>query len=343
MALSRDKQIIIGGVVLLALGGAAYQTWKKDQTIGKGSISADASLPTLAGTEDVDKIRIENGDKSVVVLEKRDDKWFVAEPVKAAANQQNVKSLVDNLKELKAKEVVAPSADDQLKKQYELDAKSGVRVTAWKGSDKKVDATFGKSGGRGQMVMAEGRPEVFAASGYSSYLYTREVKNWRDTEVLRFDEANVNQMTIDKGKDGVFSFTRGDSGWGGTFKGQPIAKFDGEKVDEALRSLKWLTAEDFADEMTPEQTGLDNPAATVTINLKDNAGKYVLKVGKEKGGGDRYAIKDGADVAVVIGQNASGWATADVAKFQKSDAAKDAKKDSTAAVPFPNPHDDHGH
>ncbi|MFO0679047.1 MAG: DUF4340 domain-containing protein [Polyangiaceae bacterium] len=320
MALSRDKQIIVGVVVLAGLGGLAYVQVKKDQEIGKAPATVSADIPTVSSPEDVDKISITHADKGEVVLEKKGDKWEVTKPVSAPANQANVKQLIDNMKELKAKEVLANAADDSLKKLYDLEPSKAVHVMAWKGADKKVDNLFGKSGSRGQAVMVEGKPQIFGipsgAGSYSSYLYTREVKGWRDTEIFKFDDANAIQFSVTS-KDGPLSFTKGGDGkWAGTQKGQPIPRFDEEKVKDALRALKGLNAEDFGDGKPTTETGLDAPEAVVTVLLKDNAGKYVLNVGKTTGP-NRFAQKEGSPTIFVVGSWASAFLTGDVSKFQK--------------------------
>src|SRR5271170_3041479 len=171
MAISRDKSIVIGVVVLGALSFLVYRQAKHDQELG----SADhMNLPDVKGTDDLDKIEITNGDKPTVTLEKQGDKWMVL-PVNAPANQSNVKSMLDNLKELKATEIVATNPDDEIKKTYNLDAPHVVHFVGYKGGNKKVNDWFGKSGGRGELLMLEGKPQIIAASGFSSYLYTREV------------------------------------------------------------------------------------------------------------------------------------------------------------------------
>jgi hypothetical protein len=336
--MSRDKGIIIG---VLVLGGLSFLVWqqaKKDQSLGSAD-KATADLPEIKGTDDVDKISITNGDKGEVVLEKKDDKWVVTKPVNAPANQNNVKSLLDNLKELKTKEVVASAPDDAVKKEYSLDPGHVVHLVAWKGADKKVDDSFGKSGGRGEMVMKEGSPSIYAASGYSGYLYTREVKDWREREIFKFDDANATQLQIEN-KNGSFSFTKGDK-WAGTFKGQPIDRLDEEKIKDAIRALKFLNADDFGDGKSNADTGLDAPDGTITVTLKDNAGKYTLKVGKTSSGSSHYALKDGDATIFVVGQTVSDWATAEASKFQKSLDAGAPKSDAggakSAAMPMGMP------
>lgn len=355
--MERTTQIGIGLVVLAALAGGVYFKAKEDSKIGTTE-AIEAELPDLKVEGDVDKISITNADKGEVVLEKKGDTWEVVKPVAAPANQTNVKTLVDNLKELKAKELVASAPSEEQKKEFQFEPSKAVHVVAYKGADKKLDATFGKAGARGQMAMVDGKPGVYTVTGYTSYSFARDVKGWRDVEILKFDDANASQLQIEN-KNGKLSFGKGGGGdkWGGSFKDKPIAELDEDKVKEALRAFKSLNADDFGDGKTPAETGLDSPESKVTVTLKDNAGTYVLKVGKVASGNAHYAQKEGNPTIFVIGQTASDFALADAAKFQKpKDAGADAAKgagaphlDMPAGLTMPNPHgmggmdDPHGH
>jgi hypothetical protein len=332
MALSRDKQIGVALVVLVGLGSAAYFQQKKDAQKGVEA-GASADLPVVSGPEDIDKISITNAEKGEFVLTKEADKWMLQKPVHAVANQNNVKQLIDNLKELKATEVVAPEPTDDVKKSYDLDPAHAIHVVGWKGADQKVDDTFGKSGGRGEMIMTAGKPAVYAVKGYSSYLYNRDQKGWRDTEIFKFDDANASSVTIET-PGGNFSFTKGDK-WAGTFKGAPIDRYDDAKVGQMLQAYKGLQAEDFGDGKPTAETGLDKPAGTVTISLKDSAGKYVLHVGKSSSASAFYAQKEGDPTVYTVGKAMAEWATADVAKFQKVADAGAASSSAASAKPAP--------
>jgi hypothetical protein len=283
------------------------------------------------GPEDLDKISITNAEKGEFVLVKDGDKWTLDKPVHALANQSNVKQLIDNLKELKATEVIAAQATDDLKKSYELDPTRAVHVVAWKGAEQKVDDTFGKTGGRGEMMMVGDKPGIYAVKGFSVSLYNREQKGWRDTEIFKFDGDNASSITIENA-NGSFSFTKGDK-WAGTWKGHPIERYDDSKVGTMVTVFKGLQADDFGDGKSAAETGLDKPA-TVTLALKDNAGKYVLHVGKTAAGTSSYAQKDGAETIFTVNKGAADWANADVSKFQKvADAG--AASSATASVKPP--------
>jgi len=311
------------GVLVLLLGGLwVVQRGERDDAMAHSSAST-TSLPDIKvsgdDVEKVTKLEIKNAAKGDVVLEKQGDGWKVTKPVTAPANQQNVKSLLDNLKELKLKDSIDPGKGQYAT--YDLDDDKAVHVQVFKDASKALDVYFGKSGSRGQMTRVSDKDGVYVASGYSSYLYTRDVKDWRDRDVLKFEDANVVNTTITN-DNGAFSFSKNGENWSGTYKGKPIANFDAEKVKDMLRSFKGLTAEDFADDKGPAETGLDKPAS-IAISLKDNGGVLKVNVGKVATGSSHYAQKEGAPTTYILGSFASDWVTAGESKFQKPDS-KDA-------------------
>ena len=257
-------------------------------------------MPTVSAPDDIDKISITNGDKGEVVLEKVPDPkgeatdagpptmWVLTKPVSAPANQQAIKDIVGNLKDVKVESQVNLKLDDEVRKDKQLDAAKGVHVVAWKGADKKADDVFGKSGTAGQLVVTAGKPDlVWAAKGYSAYLYTKEPKDFRDKEVFKFDDVTASQVAVTNAH-GTFAFTKGDA-WTGTFDKKPIARFDQEKVKDILRAFKTLSADDFGDGKSLADTGLDKPEATVSIHLTGDGKTYELLVGKVSTGTNRWA------------------------------------------------------
>jgi hypothetical protein len=326
--MSRDKLILAGVAVLALLGFFVWKASQKDAAIGQPVVTSK-DFPTVSAPEDVDKISITNGDKPEVVLEKVADPkgtpgdggpamiWRLSKPVTAAANQQTLKDLVNNLKDVKVDSQINLKLDDAVRKDKQLDAAHGVHVVAWKGADKKVDETFGKSGPAGQLVVVSDKPDaVWAAKGYSSYLYTKEAKDYRDKEIFKFDDANASQVTI-VNAHGTLSFTKGDK-WVGTLDKKPIGRFDEEKVKDMLRAYKGLNADDFADGKALADVGLDKPEATVTVTLKDGAGSYELLVGKVSSGTNRYAKRGPDEMLYQITSYAADWATSDVGKYQSA-------------------------
>jgi hypothetical protein len=326
MAIKSQQKIYVAMAVLAVVLGALFFTQKKvkDEAAAHSPGAAAAQLPNIKlGADDIDKItkvEIKNGTKSQVTLEKDGETWKVTRPVVSPANQANVKSMLDNMKTLEAKELMESGKARYA--EFELEDDKAVRVTAFKGGDKALDAIFGKTGSRGQMFRAPDRDGVFIAKNYTGYQYQRDVKDWRDRDLLKFEDGNVISVAIAR-PQGTLSFSKNDDKWTATVKGKPLADFDAEKIKDMLRSYKSLTAEDFADGKSAADTGLDKPEATVTITLKDNGGTIKLSFGKTSTGTARYAQKEGSPQVYTLSAWAVEWATTGESKFQKV-VSKDA-------------------
>lgn len=326
-----EKKIYIALGVLVVLVGLVYlqlNRSKKDAAAHtEPAAASSASFPEIKlPADDVDKItkvQVKNGEKGSITLEKDGDKWNVTAPVKAPANASYVKQMLDNMKELKIKDVIndTPQAADMYK-EYQLEAEKAVHVEAFKGADKAFDMYFGKSGSRGQMGRLAAKPTIWVINGYSSYQYAREVKDWRNKEMFKFEDANVVSIAL-QNAEGDWSFSKNEDKWSGTLKKKAIERFDPEKVKSLLTAYKNLNAEDFADGKTDEEMGLDKPEATITFELKDNAGKHTVKVGKTSTGSSRYARKEGDATNYIMGSWAADWAVGKLDKFQKPEE-KDA-------------------
>jgi Domain of unknown function (DUF4340) len=348
--MSRDKWIIIGVIALGALGFAVYKQSIKDRDLGTSQAAAasSADFPTVTAPDDIDKISIKNGVKDEIVLEKKDDKWRLTKPVDALASQSNAKEMVSNLGTLKVKEEVVMTLDDEVKKSKKLDADQAIHVIAYKAGDKKLDITFGSSGSAGQLAMVDSKPgKVWAISGFSSWMYSKDAKAFRDNQYMSFDDQSVVSVQIEN-KNGPFSFTKGDK-WAGTDKGAPIDHFNEQKVKDLLKDMKAANAEDYADGKPTSETGLDSPEATLTVTLKDNAGTYKLKLGNAAANGtSHYAQTSGMgdkDATIyVVYKSAADWLEADKTKFQlTADAGAPAASGSakTAASGAPKPASSH--
>ncbi len=335
-----NPKIVYSLGALLVVGGLAG--WQMSRDSKKGAARTAADMPKLEGSDDVDTIKLtapeKDGKQTEVVLEKKGETWVMVKPVAYAANQASVKSLVDNLKEVKVSDVIADTATDEQKKSFELEDKKAVHVVASKGGATKVDWLFGKGGGRGQMMMIAGQKGVYAASNYSSWLYSKEVKGWRDSEILKLEEEKITGLSVTN-SHGEFVFVKDanakEKAWDGKFKGSKITRFDAKKVEDAVRAFKGLSADDFADGKTDADAGLDKPEAVVVLTDKDGT-KATVRVGKVATGTNRYAKKDGSDTVFVIASWPADWATGDETKYQEPLPSKD-KKDGKDAKDAPAP------
>ncbi|MGH7268868.1 MAG: DUF4340 domain-containing protein, partial [Polyangiaceae bacterium] len=232
------------------------------------------------------------------------------------------------LKGLKVDSKINLKLDDAERTAKELDPAHGVHVIAWKGADQKIDEIFGKSGAAGELLVVTGKPnEVWAVKGYSSYLYTKDAKDFRDKDVLHFDDADATEATL-ANTHGTMAFTKVAGKWTGTLDKRVIARFDADKVGDMLLAYKALSADDFGDGKSLADTGLDKPEATVSITLKSTPKPIELLLGKIATGTNRWGKRPDGDTIYQIPGFAADWAVSDSSKYQEAaDAgAKSASK-----------------
>lgn len=334
MQLDKKIYIALGVLAVLAVALWLQVNRSKEHDQAHTVTAASAQLPSMKlPADDLDKITkltIQNADKEEVTLEKRGDQWWLTKPLEAIASQQNVKNTLENLKGIEVKEAInATDEAPKMYKEYDLEADKAVHVMAFKGEDKAFDAFFGKSGSRGQMARLESKPGIWVVSGYSSYNFTRAPKDWREKQILKFEDANVVSVQLTN-EEGQYSFSKNDETWSATFKGKKLDNFDQEKVKDMLRAFRNLNAQDFGDGKAAADTGLDKPVATFKVTLKDDAGTHELHFGTSASESGRYAQKPGDQTVFIVGTWAADWATAKPEKFQKP---KDDKKSDKPAVP----------
>ncbi len=226
MAMGTDKKLFIAVGVLAVLGGAVYlQNKTHAEDAASHSLSGQAKdLPKIEIKEDqikkVDRIEIQQpagdaGKPTDVVLVKKGDDWQLEKPVGAKANQSNVKSLLDNLKALKVTEVINP--DKSAYGKYDVSDDKALHAVFKAGNDAVAEFYFGENGSRGEMTRIAGHEGVYAVEGYSSFLYARDVKDWRDKTIFKFDDKDATAVEVEN-ENGTFTFEKSGDAWSGKFK-----------------------------------------------------------------------------------------------------------------------------
>jgi hypothetical protein len=238
------------------------------------------------------------------------------------------------LKRLEVSEEIAPNKEAHAK--YDLTDDKALHAVFYKGAQKALDLYFGENGSRGQMTRVAGKDNVYAIKGYSSFLYNRDAKGWRDKTIFKFEEKDVIKVSVEN-ENGTFTFDKKGEEWTANHakkKGpaKALDKFDKTKLESLIRAYKTLAASDFGDGKSLADVGLDAPAATVTLEMKEGSGRHVLTVGKTAEGSNRWAKKNGSDQIFSISSWSADWATGNAEKFQKGD-------DKKAGADDPGPED----
>src|SRR5690606_26098464 len=116
------------------------------------------------------------------------------------------------------------------------------------------------------------------------------------------------------------------------------------------RAYKALNANGFGDDKKVEEVGLDQPLATVVIQLSDGAQRKLV-FGANAESSSRWARTPDKEIIYSVSSWAADWAFAEESKFQKSEDADAGADDAAppggmppgAAMPMPpgGPHGSH--
>jgi hypothetical protein len=285
------------------------------------------SIDRLDDSEGVHPARLK------ITLERRGDTWALTAPIAGEASRPAVDETARNLETLRLWKLL--DAGTRYYDQYDLTDDKAMRITAWVGERKVVDIFCGKGAQEGQLVRLPDRDGMFALinwgpQGYGGFLFTRALRDWRETAIFRFDDADVAAIEI-RNPSGLLRFERHGAGWSATRARpggapRPWTTFDVAKIGQLLRDTRTLSADEFADGVSHADAGVEDAeriGGVLRIERR-RAGPLTLRVGKlahdttRFGLPDsRWATSDGGDGTLyVLSPYTSGWALADSHKFE---------------------------
>jgi len=298
-----QNRLGVATLVLLALLGVTMWRMSSREAEDRTPPKVEVKLPKIDSAT-VDELELHAPDKPGVRLVKKDDKWRLAEPLDAAADPDTVKTALDKLRELEVTGVAATKAESHEK--LEVDPKKATHVIARAGGKTLLDAYVGTYLSGNTMLRLEGQTNVATVKGSIRYVFTKQVREWRDRTIHKGDAKDVQQVEFSN-KNGHFAFVREGDKWKQVLaKGdKKIDPLDDSKLTGILSTAVNLNATDFADAaITPEQAGLGPSAASVRLKLGGDAGpqEVVYRIGSQKDQ-DYYFQLEGVDTIFVM----SSW------------------------------------
>ncbi|MGB5747312.1 MAG: DUF4340 domain-containing protein [Desulfobacterales bacterium] len=149
-------------------------------------------IPQVAGKE-ISKLQITR-DKTIIVVNKKDDKWYIA-PEEFPADGSKVKDMLNAIENLTLTALVSESKNYNL---YDLDEDKKINVRAWQEDNLKRDVDLGKTASsfRHTFVKPAGDERVFHARGNFRNNFDLTIDDLRDKLVLTLNPADIQQFQI---------------------------------------------------------------------------------------------------------------------------------------------------
>jgi hypothetical protein len=331
-----QNRLGIATVALIALIGITVWRLGSREAEDAPPAQATVKLPKI-DKDKVDELVLSVPDKGTVRLVKKDTEWRLVEPVDALADQEAVSNALVKLVELEVSGVAATKAKNHVR--LEVDATKGTHVVVKSGGKPMLDAWIGAYQSGNSMLRLEGQEPVATVRGSIRYAFSKHVREWRDRQITDLPTDSVKQITF-VNKTGRLQFARDAEDWKQiTGKGEkPIAPLDVSKVKGVVGTAAVLTAVDFAEPgVTPEQAGLGEGAATVTLDLEDDKGKQqvVYRIGNQKEQ-SYFLQKQGVDTVFLVSQWIGGRLTPAPDAFVKKE--EPAAAAPPAGLPGADPH-----
>lgn len=298
-----QNRLGVATLVLLALLGLTMWRINARRTEDAAPPKAEVKLPKIDSSK-IDELELSAPDKPKVRLVKQGEQWRLAEPLDAKADQDAVKAVLDKLGELELTGVAATKVENHAR--LEVDEKKGAHVIARVGGKPLLDAFLGTYQSGSTMLRLQGQPLVATAKGSIRYVFTKQVREWRDRTIAKLEVKDVQQVTFTN-KNGHFDFVREGEQWKQVLAkhDKKVDPLDDSKLKSILSTATALSATDFAEpSMTAEQAGLGPSAATLSLALGGDAGPraIVFRIGAQKDQ-DYYLQREGVDTIFVI----SSW------------------------------------
>jgi hypothetical protein len=284
-----NRKTLLAGLVFAGLILATVVLLRSPE---KGAAPTDGSgrpIPKLTA-DGFDTLEVTKG-KTTTVIKKEGDAYKIVKPIDYPADKDATKLAFEALTKMDFSNIVSDQKSRQ--KEFEVDD-DGLRVVVKKGAQVLADLRVGKTNNQATLIRQEGKNEVWSVSGLFKYQFDKDTSAWRDKTITSFEEKDAEKLevTTKSGAKIVLhkpSPTDGGAApeWQVVESSVKVEPFDKSVATGVISQMATWKANDFADDAKPEVTGLDSPALTATVTLKNGKQQTVL-VGGKKGDEDFY-------------------------------------------------------
>jgi len=229
--------------------------------------------------------------KATTVIKRDGTKFKVVSPTAYRADDNVAKLAFEAIEKLEFTSIVTEQKAKHA--EFEVADDSALRVAAKAGDKVVADLIIGKPMGGGTMVRPAGKDEVWQVTGSIKFNFDKNPADWRDKSITTFLNGDAETIDVKSKTGGTIALKKTDKKegaddlWAITASSLPVNKLDNTIPTGIVSALSVWKANDFADGAKPEQTGLGDPALTITVGLKGGKKATVL-VGNKKGDDDYY-------------------------------------------------------
>lgn len=266
----KRSTLVLFGILLLLILAAVLVLQQPGETSTTG---ADGDALVTYDSAAVDKLEVTTPARSVT-LQKEGTTWFITSPLRAKADEQAVLTAIGKGRSIVVRGIV--STNPQKQSMFQVDS-AGTLVRVFAGGAERAAFRIGKPGATytETYVRREGSDEVCLADGMLTYLFAREVRDWRDKTIFKAPMESITAVQFRYG-DTTFVLARQDSLWlldGAAPAPDPV-------VQSFLSSLTHLQCDNFVDpapaELPPLVGSLEIGGTVIRFHRAPGAANYTV-------------------------------------------------------------------
>jgi len=261
-------------------------------------------IPRLAAQE-ISKLQITR-DKAIIVLNKKDDNWYIA-PEEYPADGSKVKNMLGAIENLTLTALVSESKNYI---RYDLVDEKRINVKAWQGETLMRDVDLGKTASsfRHTFVKMAGDDRVYHARGNFRNNFDLNTDDLRDKLVLALNTAEIQQIQVTRDQKSLMlnisqAPVEVEAETGAKQADKPVWQSADERpvdetvVEQILNTAARLKCEKFIDDRRKEEFS----SPLFTLQMK-GAQEYSLSIFARDAEKDTNypAVSSGSDYAFLL-------------------------------------------
>jgi hypothetical protein len=263
------------GITVLVLAGLVGYIYFVDSKRDPSGATAKEKLFGSLEADAIEEIQIKSADGETTRLQKADGTWQLVEPVKAAADTNEITTIASSLATLEIQRVVDENATDL--KQYGLEPARVEVAFRPKGEKELKRVQIGEKTPTGTDLYARlpDQNRVFMVSSYLDSTFNKNTFALRDRRILHFDRSMVDGLELTNGSSKT-QLVKSGSEWR---LASPISvRADFAAVEGSLERLSSTQMQGIVDPEGKElaKYGLTKPTGTIVVKTGSSSATLTL-------------------------------------------------------------------
>lgn len=296
-----NRGTLVAVVVLIVLVGVFFvsredtpQYEESPLTVQKVEGLSRIEIEPPSGDQgDSEEDSAEEGASERIVLEKREDEWWLVEPVESPTSDSTIRTIESELASTFDSDDLEIEASEENKKKYDLQegTRARIRLYGAESDEAAVDLYVGKQISVAQtdaertFLQEPGGDRIYRGSAAIGEFVRQSADDFRSKSISDFGKDDVTRVEWQYEDGLTMVLEREEESWQ-LVRPQVEWELDESAVDGAIGSLATMTAGGFADGRELSEVGLEPPTAVLKARVASES-----EDGSEGEGGDERTVE----------------------------------------------------